>query len=138
VATLQAEINKALYGRQSTAHPRSDKSKRTADGIVFDSIPEMKRYQELRDLQRTGVITKLQIHPTFDIRWPTNDAHLCYLTPDFSYITKETNELVVEDVKGTKRTKKGNLRPRVEREFGLKRKLLLAAFGIDLKIITLD
>ena len=116
------------------AHPRSDPTKRTCGGITFASIPEMDRYLYLRQLQRDKVITKLQYEPTY--RFFVNDIHIADYSPDFSYIERETGTLHIEDVKGFKKSKKtGKLLPRVNREFGLKKRLMKALFGIDVEIV---
>jgi len=37
------------------------------DGITFDSRKEARRYQQLKLLERAGVIRALQVHPRFVI-----------------------------------------------------------------------
>lgn len=108
---------------------RSSPDKRTQDGIVFDSIAEMKRYSDLKLLLRSGAISRLQYQPKFDLR--VGDAHIAYYSPDFTYL--DTNGVpIVEDVKGWKVSKKtGKMLPRVNREFGLKVRLMKACFGLD-------
>lgn len=134
-ARLQDEIWGAIgRRRQHNAHPRAEAHRRTADGIVFDSILEKDRYLMLRDLQRKGKIEKLQLQPTF--RCVVADIEICKYSPDFSYIETENGKLHVEDVKGFKKSKKtGKLLPRVNREFGIKRKLMIALFGIVVDVV---
>ena len=113
---------------------RSDKSRRMCDGIVFQSIAEMERYLYLRQLQRDKVISKLQYEPTFHCE--VNGQWICSYSPDFSYIEVETGKLQIEDVKGFKRSEKtGKLLPRVNREFGIKKRLMKAIFGLDVEIV---
>lgn len=108
--------------------------KTTVDGIVFDSMTEARRYVELKLLIRAGEIEKLQCHPKFEIE--VNGVRICAYTPDFSYIEMKTKKPHIEDVKGFKRSQKtGKLLPRVDREFGVKRKLMLAVFGLDVEIV---
>ena len=113
---------------------RSAPELRTMDGIVFDSIAEMKRFSDLKFLQRSGDIRDLQYQPKFDIK--VNDMHICYYSPDATYIRVSTNQVVVEDVKGFKKSKKtGKMLPRVNREFGIKVKLMQAVFGLKVEVV---
>ncbi|MGP1455872.1 MAG: DUF1064 domain-containing protein [Treponema sp.] len=43
----------------------SSKERRTVDGITFDSMAEMNRYLELKQLERAGIITDLELQPKF-------------------------------------------------------------------------
>jgi len=131
------EINQSLYGNQGkkkhNAHPRSEESKRTADGIVFDSIPEMERWQALSAMQRRGLISKLQYQPLFNLI--VNGVHICKYSPDFTYLD-ERQKVVTEDVKGFKKSKKtGKMLPRVNREFHIKVKLMKALFDLDVIVV---
>jgi hypothetical protein len=120
--------------RRSSHPAKAAPEKRTADGYVFDSIPEKNRYVELAILQRSGTIRKLQIHTKFKLE--INDIHLAYYTADFTYIDCATNRPVVEDVKGHRKSKKtGKMLPRVNRDFGLKKRLMKALFDIDVEIV---
>ena len=96
--------------------------KTTIDGITFDSKKEAKRYTELKLLEKTGMITHLELQPTYDIT--INGAKICKYKADFRYFTvrAENNEpsynskgewqtptmtgqkegQIVEDVKGFK------------------------------------
>jgi hypothetical protein len=75
----------------------SDKIHRTADGIVFDSKNEMKRYMQLCLMQKAGIISALEIQPAFGVE--INHKHYCTYTADFAYYHHERCEFVVEDVK---------------------------------------
>ena len=96
--------------------------KTTIDGITFDSKKEAKRYTELKLLEKTGMITHLELQPKYDII--INGVKVCSYKPDFRYFTvrQENNEQcynskgewqtptmtgdkegqIVEDVKGFK------------------------------------
>ena len=96
--------------------------KTTIDGITFDSKKEAKRYTELKLLEKSGMITHLELQPTYDIT--INGAKICKYKADFRYFTvrQENNEQyynskgewqtptmtgdkegqIVEDVKGFK------------------------------------
>jgi hypothetical protein len=89
------------------------------DGITFDSKKEAQRYAELKLLERAGIITELQLQPTYILQ-EAFDAGCVKIRAikyrgDFRYI--EDGKVVVEDTKGF-RTK----------EYLLKRKLFLAKY----------
>ena len=77
----------------------SPKAARTIDGITFDSRREATRYADLKILQRAGVIGKIELQPSFQVA--INGSLFCRYTADFSYYCKETDRVVIEDVKST-------------------------------------
>lgn len=113
----------------------------TADGQVFDSKKEFKRWCELSLLERAGEITNLQRQVPYllipEQRAPSTEVYkkgsragqpkpgpvlerrVVYIA-DFVY--QENGEAVVEDTKGM-RTK----------EYVIKRKLMLYQYGIRIK-----
>lgn len=118
-------------------------TKITVDGIQFDSKREAARYQELKLLERAGVISLLQRQTKFqlipDQHAPSNAVytkgprkgqrkpgklleHECSYIADFCYI--QNGETVVEDAKG--------YRTEVYR---IKKKLMLERYGIQIKEI---
>lgn len=111
------------------------------DGIQFDSKREAARYQELKLLERAGVISFLQRQTKFqlipDQHAPSNAVytkgprkgqrkpgklleHECSYIADFCYI--QNGETVVEDAKG--------YRTEVYR---IKKKLMLERYGIHIR-----
>ena len=66
--------------------------KTTIDGITFDSKKEAKRYRELKLLEKSGMITHLELQPKYDII--INGVKVCSYKPDFRYFTvrQENNE----------------------------------------------
>lgn len=70
----------------------------TVDGIRFDSQAEARRWQQLKLLERAGVILELQRQITFPIAW--NGIKICSYRADFVYREIATGETVIEDVKG--------------------------------------
>ena len=54
------------------------------DGHKFDSIAEYDRYIELKIMERSGVIYKLDVHTKFDIQ--INYKHYCTYISDFDYL----------------------------------------------------
>lgn len=89
------------------------------DGIAFDSRKEAKRYQELKLLERGGVISDLDYQVKFELIPKQEGERPCYYVADFVYT--ENGKKVVEDVKG-KRTQ----------VYILKRKLMLERHGIKI------
>jgi hypothetical protein len=95
------------------------------DGIQFDSQAEAQRWQELKLLQRAGDIQQLTTHPEFIIQEKGKDAfgqrfRQRTYTADFQYWDVAKGRWVVEDVKGPRRTKTGNIVPHVGRDFRLR------------------
>tara|TARA_A100001011_G_C14289461_1_gene835433 strand:- start:119 stop:430 length:312 start_codon:yes stop_codon:yes gene_type:complete len=73
--------------------------KTVVDGITFASRKEATRYTQLRVLQKSGLITELELQPKF--KCVVEGVKICTYIADFQY--KENNGLVtVEDVKGMK------------------------------------
>ena len=87
------------------------------DGHRFASKAEARRYGELRSLQQAGVISHLELQPSFPLI--VGGVVVCTYRGDFRYL--ENGKSVTEDVKGF-----------ATAEYKLKRKLLLATHpGID-------
>jgi len=94
--------------------------KTTVDGLLFDSKLEAKRWQELKILERAGIITALQRQVTY--RLEVNGQLICKYIADFEY--SENGVLKTEDAKGM-----------ILPEFRLKAKLFKALFGREIIIV---
>ncbi len=110
------------------------------DGIWFDSDHESKVYaHQLKPLERAGKIVQLQVHNKFT--FIVNGVVVGTMKPDFTFVDKagvfgEPGLMRVHDAKGFKRSKKtGKLLPRVDREFGLKCKLMRALFALEVECV---
>lgn len=111
------------------------KSKKVViDGIKFDSIRESKRYCELKLLAKAGKITGLTMQVPFILVKPVRfegakraQASIRYYA-DFVYSDVELGRIVVEDVKSPVTMKLA--------AFVMKRHLMLAVHGINLKLTT--
>lgn len=120
---IDAEQLAAL--KQSLKGKRHQQSRKVElDGFVFDSQAEASRYQELEILRRAGKIWELRVHPVFIIqdrckRWGKTLRQRTY-TADFQYWDVAKERYIVEDVKGSKRTKAGNIVPVVNDSFHLR------------------
>lgn len=114
---------------------------RALDGTVFDSYKEARRWDELLLLQRAGKITDLQRQVKYELVPAQYETYERYskkgerlkdgvkllerkaeYVADFVYTDAESGELVVEDAKGMR-----------TQEYILKRKLMLAVYGIRIK-----
>ena len=73
--------------------------KTVIDGITFDSKREAKRYTELKLLEKSGMITHLELQPKYDII--INGVKICSYRADFSYYTvREENREQYTNSKG--------------------------------------
>lgn len=115
------------------------------DGIEFDSKKEGQRYRELSLMQRAGKISGLRLQVPFELvpnQYETVTVQLKTKTKqveklverkieyiaDFVYTDLETNETIVEDVKGYKQGGAYAV-------FQIKRKLMLSVYGIKVREI---
>lgn len=96
--------------------------KTVLDNITFASRAEAQRYADLKLLERIGEITDLELQPAFDL--VVNGQKVCRYIADFRYRETATGETVVEDVKSA---------PTRTPEYRIKRKLMAALFGIDVR-----
>ena len=87
----------------------------------------MTRYISLKLMLKAGQITDLELQPAFPIH--IDGEKVTTYKADFAYTTK-SGDRVVEDVKGSKNPKHH------DPVFKLKSKLVRAAYGIDISIVT--
>ena len=102
---------------------RKYKAKKTVvDGITFDSKKEARRYQELKLLERAGVIKDLSLQPNFllqdKFKYKEKTERKIEYIADFQYYVIKDKKWVIEDVKGYKTD-----------VYKLKRKLFLKRYG---------
>lgn len=118
----------------------------TVDGIKFPSRKEARRYQELRLLERAGEITHLERQPVFPIvirgtqvRYPSGIG-LEYRA-DFRYFDCRRGRMVVEDVKGVRKSPRppGVKKPRHEGTdtdaAKIKRAIVAHLYGITIDLV---
>lgn len=122
----QAQIARKMGQQMQEKKQKYNAQPDSRGDIRFDSKKEARRYDELMLMLKAGTIRDLRLQPQFTLQE-------AYTTPegkrvrairyqaDFSYVTGDG--LVVEDVK-SKATK--------TREYGIKKKLLLERFGIEI------
>lgn len=114
---------------------------KSIDGLVFDSLKEATRWEQLLLLQRAGEITELQRQVRYELipnqyetyeRFGKDGKRLkdgrrllersVEYIADFVYTDVKSGETVVEDTKGFK-----------TKEYIIKRKLMLLVKGIKIK-----
>lgn len=96
------------------------------DGISFDSMAESYRYTALKGLSQLGVIHGLELQKPYLLckgKWKNGRTFRITYKADFVY--ERDGEIVVEDVKGVR-----------TREYGLKKKLMMAVYGIEITEIN--
>ena len=103
----------------SEQRPKYSNRKTELDGYIFDSAAEAQRYGELKLLVQAEAISKLEIHPKFEI--VVNQRRICNYFADFQYYDFERREFTVEDVKGVRTA-----------VYHLKKKLVEAIYNIKI------
>ena len=84
--------------------------KTEVDGITFDSKIEAMRFTQLRLLERAGEISDLVLQPEFQILrgWISPETgekvRSRFYIGDFQYLDVNSQQLIVEDVKGMETT----------------------------------
>lgn len=94
--------------------------------MYFPSQAELRRYRSLQLEQRAGVISGLQLQPSYPV--VINGQKVCEYRADFKYVRGE--QPVIEDCKGTMNDKYH------DPVFKLKKKLIEAIYGIEISIVT--
>tara|TARA_R110000803_G_scaffold79132_1_gene144630 strand:+ start:25 stop:381 length:357 start_codon:yes stop_codon:yes gene_type:complete len=112
--------NKGFYGKRN----KFGAKKTEFMGMKFDSKWEAERYGQLYLKFERGEIEELDRQIRFNIL--VNDQKICAYVADYTYYETDENgerQYIVEDAKGVETP-----------EFKLKKKLMLAANGIDIRI----
>lgn len=88
-----------LAPASSSAKPSKYHSQKAqVDGYTFDSKKEAQRYQELKLMQKAGLIQDLVLQPSFDL-YGANGEQVARYVGDFQYWLLEASRTVLEDVK---------------------------------------
>ena len=86
------------------------------DNIIFHSEGEMKRYSELKILEKKGLIKDLVLQPHFLLQesfmYEGKKYRKIEYVADFQYYDNTINKIVVEDFKGFK-TKEYNIKKKM-------------------------
>ncbi len=124
-----------IRGYKDTMPPGADNLKMSKyraktvriDGVLFDSLKEVKRYEQLKMLQNVGIISDLQTQVDYELN-EGGKYSMKYLA-DFTYICD--GNLFVEDVKPfDKKTGKFIL----SATFKKKAKLMKRIYNIEIKV----
>lgn len=105
-------------------------SKTEEDGFKFDSQKEYRRYKALKLLERTGQISDLKHHVSFELAPQVRYSTATRAKPalryeaDFTYV--ENGKLVVEDVKSKDATAK-------DKVYIIKKHLMMWVHGIEIR-----
>ncbi len=94
----QDEINEALYGKKKRAG-KYNASRTEVDGIWFASKREAAHYQNLKMLERSGIIRNLELQPRFPLI--VNGVKVATYVADFRFTDIDGRD-VIHDVKGTR------------------------------------
>lgn len=97
------------------------------DGITFDSRAEARRYADLRNAKRAGIVTDIRRQVAY--RLEVNGVLIATYKADF-VVTYMDGVVDVEDVKGGS---KGGTRTR---DYVMKKKLMKAIYGIEIKEVV--
>ena len=124
VGTLSAAEYRELAGKPRRSKynvgcSKEDIAARTADNIIFDSLAECRRYSQLKLLEKSGFIKKLELQPKFDFE--LNGRKMFSYLADFRY--HEGASVKVEDVKS---------KPTKTAVYRLKKKIIEEVYSIDI------
>lgn len=108
--------DRCTVAQAPTRQPRVKNAQPTeVDGHLFPSQREASRYQDLRQMERAGLITNLRLQ----FRWPleVNGVLLGHYVADFTFT--ENGRTVVEDAKGMRTEMYRWKRKHFEAQYGL-------------------
>jgi len=115
MTTPRQQLAEAMKPTKRGRFPVAPKAERTVDGIVFASKREAARYAVLKQQERAGLISHLELQPVFKVT--INGHHYCRYSADFAYFRH--GERVIEDCKssGTAKDAAYRLRKRAAEMF---------------------
>lgn len=94
------------------------------DGVMFDSIREASRWQELKHQQSVGLISDLRRQVKFELipahKGVVRNERSCSYIADFVYV--RDGQVVVEDSKGVR-----------TEVYKIKRKLMRHVYGLEIR-----
>lgn len=111
-ALLSAKPKRSKYGAHRTL----------VDGILFDSKAEARFYADLKNRERAGEVTEIELQREYDLM--VNGVLVARYRADFVFFDRIARARRVLDVKGV-----------ATRDFRLKAKLMKACFGIDVQVV---
>lgn len=111
-ALLSVKPKRSKYGAHRTL----------VDGILFDSKAEARFYADLKNRERAGEVTEIELQREYDLM--VNGVLVARYRADFVFFDRIARARRVLDVKGV-----------ATRDFRLKAKLMKACFGIDVEVV---
>ena len=121
--TLNRLINNSITVKQNKYHNK----KVIVDEIKFDSKKEARRYNQLKLLEKAGIIKNLQRQVKFELQpsFKYNNKTIRAINYIADFVYEQDGKQIVEDVK-SEATKK-------DKVYLIKKKLLLYIFNIEIK-----
>ncbi|WP_439605465.1 DUF1064 domain-containing protein [Shinella sp.] len=107
-----AKSKRSKYGAERTL----------LDGILFDSKAEARFYADLKNRERAGEVTEIELQREYDLM--VNGVLVARYRADFVFFDRILRARRVVDVKGF-----------ATRDFRLKAKLMKGCFGIDVEVV---
>lgn len=117
-----AELRAIQEADQSEAPSKYRNKKTTVDGITFDSKREAQFYSLLKQLERVGQVSQIELQKRYPLA--VNGETVCTYFADFAFHDAIQERYRVVDIKGV-----------VTKDFSIKRKLMRAIHGIEVEVI---
>lgn len=114
---ISQETYRRLINNSITAKENKYKNKKiTIDGHKFDSKKEGNHYIALKQLEKLGIIKKLQLQVKYELQpsFKKNNETIRSITYKADFVYEKEGKTIVEDVKGFK-----------TKEYQIKKKLFL-------------
>jgi hypothetical protein len=118
-AEYREMAEKPRRSKYNVGRSKEDIAARTMDGIVFDSAAECRRYGQLKLLEKSGFIKRMELQPKFEFE--LNGRKIFSYLADFRY--HEGQSIKVEDVKS---------KPTKTAVYRLKKKIIEEVYSIDI------
>lgn len=114
-----AEVRHLLKVGDAPKRSKYSAERTEVDGVTFASKKEARRYAELRDCQRAGLLRDLKLQPRYPLM--VNNVKVATYVGDFEYSDCEDGKRIIEDCKGFKTP-----------VYRLKKKLFEALYGLEI------
>jgi hypothetical protein len=120
---MTAEEFRAIRESDLTERPSKYRNKKTTvDGIKFDSKREAQFYSSLKQLERAGQVSQIELQKRYPLS--VNGHAVCSYLADFAFHDAIQGRYRVVDIKGV-----------LTKDFSIKRKLMRAIHGIEVEVI---
>lgn len=120
---MSAAEFRAIQKADQPERPSKYRNKKTTvDGIKFDSKREAQFYSSLKQLERAGQVSQIELQKRYPLA--VNGHAVCFYLADFAFHDAIQDRYRVVDIKGV-----------VTKDFSIKRKLMRAIHGIEVEVI---